>query len=49
MLGTGAIIVVVGDVQLDGENQFKFSQTFVLLPNNQGGFFISNEIFRFIM
>uniref|UniRef100_A0ACD5W546 Uncharacterized protein n=1 Tax=Avena sativa TaxID=4498 RepID=A0ACD5W546_AVESA len=44
----GAILVFVsGNLQLAGEeHQLRFSQMFQLVPNEQGSFFVQNDIFR---
>ncbi len=33
------LIVVIGGIQMDENPPFKFSQTFQLAPNNNGGFY----------
>ena len=45
----GLLIMVTGTLQMDGENTFKFSQTFQLVKTNQGNYFLFNDIFRLIM
>ncbi|RLN22378.1 hypothetical protein C2845_PM07G26790 [Panicum miliaceum] len=44
----GSILVFVsGNLQLAGEgHQLRFSQMFQLVPNEQGSFFVQNDIFR---
>ncbi|RLM92014.1 hypothetical protein C2845_PM08G27880 [Panicum miliaceum] len=44
----GSILVFVsGNLQLAGEDhQLRFSQMFQLVPNEQGSFFVQNDIFR---
>ncbi|XP_062208623.1 nuclear transport factor 2B-like [Phragmites australis] len=44
----GSILVFVsGNLQLSGEeHQLRFSQMFQLVPNEQGSFFVQNDIFR---
>ncbi|PRP74086.1 nuclear transport factor 2 [Planoprotostelium fungivorum] len=46
--GGGVLILVCGQLVVDGEsNALKFSQVFNLLPAN-GNFFVANELFRFV-
>ena len=47
----GSIVVfVVGHLCMDGNEaeQFRFAQTFNILPNGNGGFYIHNDIFSII-
>ena len=44
----GLVIMVVGELQLDGSDNFRFSQVFQLLPNGNGGYYLHNDIFRLI-
>lgn len=46
---SGIVIVLVGSIRMDQEMPMKFTQTFQVVPNQQGGFYISNDFFRFIM
>ena len=43
--GTGILTAVAGDLAVAGVPG-KFSQTFVLMPTPEGGWFIANDIFR---
>lgn len=45
----GIMIVLVGTICMDQEMPMRFTQTFQVVPNQQGGFYISNDFFRFIM
>ncbi|BAB90110.1 putative nuclear transport factor Ntf2p [Oryza sativa Japonica Group] len=43
----GILVFVSGNLQLAGEeHQLRFSQMFQLVPNEQGSFFVQNDIFR---
>uniref|UniRef100_A0ACD5VWE9 Uncharacterized protein n=1 Tax=Avena sativa TaxID=4498 RepID=A0ACD5VWE9_AVESA len=43
----GILVFVSGNLQLGGEeHQLRFSQMFQLVPNEQGSFFVQNDIFR---
>ncbi len=44
----GVLVFVNGYLQMDGENQFAFSQAFNILPNGQGGFYIHNDFFTVV-
>ncbi len=44
----GFVIFVTGKLIMDGQNNFDFAQMFQLLPNNQGGYFIFNDIMRLV-
>ncbi|CAO4361979.1 Protein CBR-RAN-4 [Caenorhabditis briggsae] len=39
-------VMVLGQLKTDEDPINPFSQVFILRPNNQGSFFIGNEIFR---
>ena len=43
------LIDVVGSLNMDSQNNFQFSQTFVLVPNEGGGYSVMNDIFRLVM
>lgn len=43
--GTGVLTAIAGDLAVAGAPG-KFSQTFVLMPTPEGGWFIANDIFR---
>lgn len=46
----GSILVLVnGWLQMDGSDQFRFSQLFNILPNGSGGYYIHNDIFTTIL
>lgn len=47
-LNGGLLIFVTGSLVMDGENKFVFSQVFQLLPNQSGGYFLFNDMFRLI-
>jgi hypothetical protein len=42
------LIFVSGQMQMDQDAPFKFSQVFLILPNNQGGFYCHNDIFKLV-
>jgi hypothetical protein len=43
----GLIIFVTGRLQIEGEsNPLRFSQTFQLIPQGPGSYFVQNDIFR---
>lgn len=43
----GILVFVSGNLLLGGEeHQLRFSQMFQLVPNEQGSFFVQNDIFR---
>ena len=42
-------VFVCGYLQMDGTDQFRFSQIFNILPNGQGGLYIHNDIFTIII
>ena len=45
-----AIIVAVnGTLQMDGADVFRFYQVFVLCQDQQGNFYVANDIFKLIM
>ena len=44
----GLVICVVGQLQLDGSDNFNFSQIFQLVPNGSGGYYLHNDIFRLV-
>ena len=44
----GLVIFVTGSLVMDGENNFTFAQVFQLLPNQQGGYYLFNDMFRLI-
>lgn len=43
------LIFVTGALQMDGNEQFKFTQVFNVCPNGSGGFYIHNDIFTVVM
>jgi hypothetical protein len=43
------ISFVSGYLQMDGAEQFRFSQVFNILPNGNGGLYVHNDIFSVIM
>ncbi len=46
----GSILVLVnGYLQMDGSDQFRFSQLFNIIPNGSGGYYIHNDIFTTIL
>jgi len=46
----GAILcLVTGILGMDDENEFRFVQSFQLLPNAQGGYFCANDILRLFL
>ena len=42
----GLLVSVNGKLLMDGENNFGFYQIFHLVPDNNGGWFLSNDMFR---
>jgi len=46
----GAILcLVTGILGMDDENEFRFCQTFQLLPNGTGGYYCANDILRLFL
>mmetsp|Transcript_31858 Transcript_31858/g.28895 ORF Transcript_31858/g.28895 Transcript_31858/m.28895 type:complete len:132 (+) Transcript_31858:33-428(+) len=45
----GLLIMITGKMKMDDDPPFKFAQTFHLVPNNNGGYFCANDIFRLVM
>ncbi|CAK85913.1 unnamed protein product (macronuclear) [Paramecium tetraurelia] len=41
-------LFVTGTLQMDDSDTFKFSQSFQILPNGQGGLYVHNDIFRLV-
>ena len=41
-------VAVCGYLQMDGSDKFGFAQSFNICPNNQGGYYIHNDIFTTI-
>ncbi|CAD8099117.1 unnamed protein product [Paramecium sonneborni] len=41
-------LFVTGQLQMDDSDTFKFSQSFQILPNGQGGLYVHNDIFRLV-
>ena len=45
--GGGVLVSACGNLKVDGsEHPMKFSQVFCLLPNQNGGWFCFNDVFR---
>ena len=42
------LIVVIGGMKVDEDQPFQFCQTFQLLPNGKGGFYLHNDVMRLI-
>jgi len=46
----GSILVFVnGFLKMDGSDEFRFAQVFNICPNNQGGYYVHNDIFSVIV
>eukprot|EP01055_Gregarina_sp_Pseudo9_P003963 Gregarina_sp_Pseudo_9__3962@NODE_4105_length_485_cov_303_000000_g3776_i0_p1_GENE_NODE_4105_length_485_cov_303_000000_g3776_i0NODE_4105_length_485_cov_303_000000_g3776_i0_p1_ORF_typecomplete_len142_score20_66NTF2/PF02136_20/3_7e22Mtr2/PF10429_9/0_016DUF4518/PF15008_6/0_01_NODE_4105_length_485_cov_303_000000_g3776_i060434 len=45
--GNGVLILVTGHVTIDGGSPIGFSQVFLLMPTQEGGWYINNEVFKF--
>ena len=45
--GAGILIYVTGSLSVDDGPEMPFSEVFHLLPTNQGGFWLLNQVFRF--
>ena len=43
------LIVVNGTLSMDGQNVFKFYQTFLLAQDQTGNFFVANDLFKLII
>ena len=43
------IIFVVGRLAMDGEDNFKFAQCFNIMPNQSGGYYVHNDVFRLVI
>ena len=46
--GGGVLVMVTGDLAVDGNvtTPLKFAQTFHLMTNPQGGWYVHNDLFR---
>ena len=47
-IDNGVLIHVTGGLKMDNENDFFFSQTFILVSNGNNGYHVKNDIFRLI-
>ena len=47
-LGNSVLIHTTGRLLMDQKDNFFFSQSFVLTPKSEGGYYINNDIFRLI-
>ncbi|CAD8086739.1 unnamed protein product (macronuclear) [Paramecium tetraurelia] len=47
-LENSLFIFVTGQLQMDDAETYKFSQSFQILPNGQGGLYVHNDIFRLV-
>lgn len=48
--GSGILVFVCGQLSADGANPIRFSQSFNLqpIPNQAGGFYVLNDLFRLL-
>lgn len=42
------LVFVSGYLQMDGNDEFRFSQVFNVVPNGSGGLYVHNDIFSVI-